>query len=143
MDSVQQILGSIDQRVLIAIVVILVILLIISIIKKLINLAVLVIMGMLLCSFVLPIVKEYQEKYNFQLDNGKLTMTVDEEVIEINKDTCKGIKLNGKSENDEFNYSVSIIVEDKEIEVDIPKFMEEGLVKFAESSNILVEKDEE
>lgn len=142
MEVIQQVIGTLDQRLLIGIVVFLVILLIVSIVKKLVKLAVFIIALILVSTFVLPVAKQYQEKYNFRIEEGVAMITAEGKDLAISPDTCKGIKLNGKVEGTN-NYSISIIIDDTEVEVYVPNFIQIALEKFANSEGIEVSKQEQ
>lgn len=137
-ESIKQLLGTLDQKVLIAILVVLAILLVIALIKKLVKMAVFIIALMLVWTFVLPIAKEYQEKYNFRIIDNVAMITVDGKDISLDKEACDGIKFNGKSDTSD-NYSISIILDGENVEFEVPKFIQDGIEKFAKSSDIKIE----
>ena len=139
MELIQQILGNVDQKIIIAAIVILVILFIVSLIKKMIKLAIFIAILIAINTCVMPTIKEYQEQYNFRIENSVAMMTIDGRDISIDKETCEGIKFNGKSE-DSNNYSVSILVDGEEIVIEVPKFIQSGIESFANKSNIAVQK---
>lgn len=139
MDAIISILGNVDKNILIGIAIILLVLFIISIIKKAIKLSILIAVVLAVNIFIIPPIQQYQEKYNFRIEDNVAMVTIDGRDISIDKETCQGIKLNGK--NPETNtYSISLLVDGESIDFEVPKVIQTGIEKFAEKSDIGIEK---
>lgn len=138
MEVLQQVVGTLDQRLLIAIVVILIIAMVISVVKKLIKLALFVMALILVSVFVLPIAKDYQEKYNFRIEDGVAMITVEGKDVAVTPSTCKGIEFKGKVDGTS-NYLVVLLIDKSEVKIIVPNFIQKGLQAFAESSSIPIQ----
>lgn len=139
MDQIAQALSNVDQKVWIIIGIILVILFIISLIKKAVKLGILIAVILAINTFIIPVVNQYQEKYNFRIEDNVAMFTVNGKDISIDKETCQGIKFNGKNDTSG-EYGISIIVDGETIEFEAPKFIQTGIQKFADISGINVDK---
>lgn len=139
MEQIVQVLGNVDQKVWIVVGIILFIMFIISLIKKAVKLGIFIAIILAVNMFIIPSVKQYQEKYNFRIEDNKAMMTVDGRDIVIDKDTCDGIKFNGKS-SESSQYSISIIVDGETIDFEVPKFIQTGIEKFADAVEIDIDK---
>lgn len=135
MEVLQQVVGTLDQRLLIGILVVLVILFIVSIVKKLVKLALFIMALILISTFILPIAKDYQKKYNFRIEEGIAMMTVEGKDLAITPSTCEGIEFKGKIEGTN-NYLVVLLIDKSEVEISVPNFIQIAIEKFAKASSI-------
>ena len=139
MGSIIQLLGNIDKRVLIAAAVVLAILFVISLIKKAIKLTISIGIILAINIFIIPIVKEYQEKYNFRIEEDKIMVTVDGTDVTLSKDSIQKIKFNGK-DDDSNMYSITIIHSGDTFEFEVPKVTLPVVEKIAKSIDVEIEK---
>lgn len=132
----EPILGSLDNRIVIVFIVIMVICLILAIIKKVFKVALFVAALAIIASIIMPIASDFQEKYQFSLEDGTAVITVDGQEFKMDRVECKSIEMENKGSA---GYELRAEMTDGVLDIIIPAFMLDSVQHFAERYGIPIE----
>ena len=132
----EPILGNIDVNILWIFIAIMGVCIILSIIKKAIKLTIFVAAIAAIAIVLVPMAQDFQTKYNFQMENGSIVMTINGEEVSVEKDICKEIELENKGSQ---GYELRAVTDEGTLDIIIPTFMKEGVEVFADRYGIPIE----
>lgn len=132
----EPILGNLDNRIVIVFIVIMAICLILALIKKVFKVAIFVAILAIAASFLMPIAKDFQEKYQFSLEDGTAIIKVEGQEYKLDRIECKNIEMENKGSA---GYELRAETSDGTLDIIVPTFMLDSVKHFAERYGIPIE----
>lgn len=130
----EPILGQLDRRVIILFIAIMAVGIILALIKKVFKIVFVLGAFVAIALLIMPMAEDFQERYQFSLANGELSITVDGEEYTIDRLECKEITVTNLGLDG--GYSLSANLGDEVLNIKIPVFMVSSIEGFADRYDI-------
>lgn len=122
------VLSQLDPKVLYVVVGILMLSVILSILKRAVKMAIIIGVMALAVGSLGPMAQQIQENYAFDVRDGVANITVHGQVVELDREKIKEVKLINKGTS---GYSLKVQYDDAITEVKVPTFMVSEIKQYA------------